>query len=132
MSDFNQRDQGNRPPLINAAIDNSVAVTKSLLEAGAHVNSQDSLGNSALHYAAQAYFPEIAAILIRNGATVDIQDQNGNTPLWRAIFNSRGRGELVTMLLKAGANKNLQNKHGKSPLELARSIGNYDVAQFLN
>ena len=61
---------------------------------------------------------------------VDVQDEHGNTPLFRAVFNSQGRGEVVVQLLKSEADRNLQNKHGVSPLGLAESIGNYDVASF--
>jgi ankyrin repeat protein len=61
------------------------------------------LGNSALHYAAQEYHCEMARLLLDSGASVDIQDKHGNTSLWRAVFNSRGRGDVISILLKAGA-----------------------------
>jgi uncharacterized protein len=101
-----------------------------LLEFGAQVDVQDESGNSALYYAAQGYFPELATMLISRGAAVDIQDQYGNTPLWRAVFNSAGRGELISILLKAGADRNHRNQRGKSPLELANTIANFNVTQF--
>lgn len=48
---------------------------------------------------------------------MDLQDRHGNEPLWTAVFNSRGYGELITLLLAHGA-------------ELARLIANYPAAQF--
>lgn len=131
-TDPNQRDKEGRSPLIHAAIDNKLEMARLLLQTGAQVNAQDGLGNSALHYAAQEYNPEMATLLIGNNASVDIQDKHGNTPLWRAVFNSRGRGDLVTILLKAGADKNHRNKNGKSPLDLAKTIANYNIAEFFN
>ena len=130
-ADPNERDSDGRTALIQAAIDNRLEVAELLLDAGAEVDAQDKLGNSALHYAAQDFHVEIASLLIGKGAALDIEDIHGNTPLWRAVFNSRGRGELITALVRAGADKCHRNKRGKTPLDLAKTIANYDVAQFL-
>jgi ankyrin repeat protein len=62
---------------------------------------------------------------------VDAQDIHGNTPLSRAVFDSKGRGQVIKLLLSSGANKDLKNKHGISPEDLAKSIGNYDVSKLL-
>jgi ankyrin repeat protein len=131
-SDTNQVDSDGRTPLIQAAIDNRLEVAKLLLESGANVNAQDALGNSALHYAAQEYHCEMAMLLLGNGASVDMQDKHGNTPLWRAVFNSRGRGEVIAILLKAGADKSHRNRTGKTPLELTKTIANYNIAGFFD
>ena len=73
----------------------------------------------------------MAALLIAHGAMVDAEDQIGNTPLWRATFDSRGRGELTSILLGASADRNHLNRMCKTPLDLAKLIANYDVMQFL-
>ena len=62
---------------------------------------------------------------------MDAPDVNGNTPLSNAVFDSRGRDQMIKLLLSFGANKTLKNKHGVSPEDLAKSIGNYDVSKFL-
>jgi ankyrin repeat protein len=125
------RDGDGRTPLIHAAIDNRLEVANELLDSGVQVDAQDQLGNSALHYAAQGDHLEMARLLIdKGGANVDVVEIHGNTPLWRAVFNFRGRGELILALLKAGADQNRKNKHGKSPLDLADTIANYDIRQF--
>jgi ankyrin repeat protein len=127
----NERGRAGRTPLFHAATDNRLEAAKLLLAAGAQVDAQDEGGNSALHQAAQDYHPEMASLLIdKGGAKVDIEDDYGNTPLWRAVFNSENRGELITILLRAGADRNHRNKRGKSPLDLARTIANYDAMQF--
>jgi ankyrin repeat protein len=69
--------------------------------------------------------------LLAHGAVVDIQDAHGNTPLWRAVFESKNRGEVIEILLASGADKNLKNNYGISPLDLAGTIANYDAMQFL-
>ena len=70
-------------------------------------------------------------ILLRAGAMVDAQDTRGNTPLWRAVFESRGRGDTIQALLAAGANPDLPNQSGVTPGQLAERIANLDVAQFI-
>jgi ankyrin repeat protein len=62
---------------------------------------------------------------------VDAQDTWGNTPLWRAVFESRGRGDTIQALLAAGAKPDLPNQSGVTPRQLAERIGNFDVAQFM-
>ena len=131
-ADPNERDGDGRTSLIHAAIDNKLDAARLLLERGADVNAQDGLGYSALHYAGQNYFPKMAALLIDRGAKVDVEDIYGNTPLRRATFESKGRGELISLLLKAGADRNHRNKHGKTPMDLAKLIANYNIAQFFN
>lgn len=57
-------------------------------------------------------------------------DEHGNTPLFRAVFASQGRGELIALLLGAGADPDMVNQHGTSARELAERIGNFDVKQY--
>lgn len=64
-------------------------------------------------------------------AEVDLKDNYGNTPLSRAVFNSQGRGGIVKLLIKYNADINLKNKSGISPLDLANSIANYNVKQYM-
>jgi uncharacterized protein len=101
-----------------------------LIAGGANVNAQDTHGWSALHFAAQSLSVACVQSLLAAGAIVDIQDHFGNTPLFRAVFASRGDGSLIKLLLSAGANPNLHNRNGVSPESLARTIANYDVAQY--
>jgi ankyrin repeat protein len=130
-ADPNERDEDGRTPLFHAATDNRLEAAKLLLEAGAQADAQDESGNAALHQAAQDYHPEMASLLIDQGrAKVDIEDDYGNTPLWRATFNARNRGEVIAILLRAGADRNHRNKRGKTPLDVAKTIANYDAMQF--
>jgi ankyrin repeat protein len=74
----------------------------------------------------------VVKLLLKAGAAVDPRDSYGNTPLWRAVFQSEGDGEVIQLLRKAGADPYIENKHGNSPLKLARTIDNYDVRQFFS
>jgi ankyrin repeat protein len=73
-----------------------------------------------------------AVSLLERGASVDSRDAHGNTPLWRAVFESKNRGEVIKLLLAFGADRDLKNDHGISPLDLARTIANYDATQFFS
>lgn len=94
------------------------------------LDQQDPNGWTALHFAAQAYAMDKAELLVQAGATVDRSDAYGNTPLWRAVFEARGRGDMLRLLLTHGANPLHQNHSGISPLQLADTIANYDIKQF--
>jgi hypothetical protein len=59
-----------------------------------------------------------------------LTDTLGNGVLFRAVFASRGNGEIIRMLRAAGADACARNSSGVSPLSLARTIANYNVAQF--
>lgn len=69
-------------------------------------------------------------MLLSHGASVDQENRYGNTPLWTAVFNSQGRGDVIALLRAHGADPHRPNAHGRTPLDLARTIANYDVAQF--
>ena len=87
-------------------------------------------GWTPLHFAAQGYAVEAATKLLAAGAMVDVQDRYSNTPLWRAVFESRNRGELIQLLLAHGADATRKNHSGISPRELAHTIANVEVKQF--
>jgi ankyrin repeat protein len=88
------------------------------------------LGFTPLHFAAQEHAARVAEVLLEEGAEVDAPNVYGNTPLFVAVFNSRGRGTLIELLRAHGADPHHVNDAGQTPVGLARLIGNYDVARF--
>jgi len=54
---------------------------KMFVQAGADVNVQNDLGNTALHYAAQTGANRIVEFLVSKGAQVDIYNYTGQTPV---------------------------------------------------
>jgi uncharacterized protein len=129
--DLEERDRDGRTLLANATLSNDIESVAILLQAGANPNSPDTNGFTALHHAAQRYFAPIVKLLISNGAAIDAVDSFGNTSLFRAIFESRGRREVIDLLLTAGANQHQINNSGVTPRELAKSISNFDVFSLL-
>jgi ankyrin repeat protein len=88
------------------------------------------MGMAPLHLAAQEYAAHAARLLLEAGASVDLVDEHGDSPLFVATFNSRGRGDLIVLLREYGADPDLVNRHGQTPRGLAERIANYNVAQF--
>jgi uncharacterized protein len=123
-------DSYGRSLLHHAASDGNLSSVVDLVAGGADVNLRDKEGWGPLHFAVQAGAVDVLLHLVANGAVVDLQDRFGNTPLARATFNSRGDGTVIQALRRAGADPLKQNHSGVSPLSLARSIANYNVAQF--
>jgi hypothetical protein len=54
--------------------------------------------------------------LVKEGANVNIQNNDGNTPLHYALWY---QPSIVEFLVQHGANVNIQNKYGNIPLHLA-------------
>jgi ankyrin repeat protein len=123
-------DQAGRMPLHSAALENDIVRVNELLAHGADPNSADADDFTPLHFASQQGALEAARILLNNGAAVDPTNVHGNTPLWMAVFSSKGKGELIQLLRSKGADPFHRNRAGKTPVGLARQIANYDVARF--
>ncbi|MFJ5120884.1 ankyrin repeat domain-containing protein [Kitasatospora sp. NPDC088548] len=113
--------------LRQAALRGNVSEIEMLLGSGVDVNAGDSNGFTALHLAAQECQVNAARALLDGGALVDQKNRFGNTPLFVAVFNSRGRSEMIELLRSRGSDPHAENNSGQTPLGLARLIANYDV-----
>jgi ankyrin repeat protein len=127
---LNYKDIDNRTILFHAVIGGATNVVPFILNIGPDIDIKDKKGWSPIHYAVQNYYPSIVEILLNAGADIEIKDYYGNTPLWRAVFASQGKGEVIKLLISKGANPNNENESGVSPFGLAKKIANYDIAQF--
>jgi len=62
------------------------------LEAGLDINATNTLGQTALHGAAMQGFDQVVAFLAERGATLDVKDKRGFTPLDTAMGLAGGFG----------------------------------------
>ena len=100
---------------LNAVNEGSIDKLREALKLGANLNSKGRQGGeSALHFASQREYIEIIKILIDRGINVDIQDDDGNTPLMNAVLLNRI--DAVKLLLEFNANVEVQNVEGDTAL----------------
>ncbi len=116
------RAEGGWPPLVFASRGDrggDVAKVRSLLADGADVDVRNAKRQTALHCAAKAGFVEIVEVLLEAGATVDSEDNAGETPLATAIASTvKDKGALasvVRLLVSAGADPDRSLDKGGSP-----------------
>lgn len=125
-------DADNRSAIFHAILVDSIEVVSLLLKNVPDLNIKDFRGWYPLHYAVQNNLLKVVGLLVKQGAILEAKDDYGNTPLWRAVFASEGRGEVIKLLLSNGADPNNANSSGITPYKLAHTISNYDVKQFFD
>lgn len=133
-AEANLRDEDGRTPLMHAVLadDADPAVVALLLDRGTDVNAADAGQRwTALHFAARDGNEQLVRLLLAAGADVDAVDVFGNTPLWRAVWNTGIGPAPMTVLLHHGADPGHENRSGNSPLDLARESGEKDVLALL-
>lgn len=103
-------------------------VLKMIQENPEIVNSKGELGFSALHNAMCDEQFETVELIIRNGANVNIQNDDGIAPLHLACYVKNAE-----LLLEGGADINLRDFYGSTPLHSFAENGDesYYVAKFL-
>ncbi|XP_033097907.1 E3 ubiquitin-protein ligase MIB2-like [Anneissia japonica] len=111
-------------------------------------NIQDGRGSTPLHCAVGKGHNQVIELLVKGGANMDVQDNDGDTSLHLSMMTSEltslppellllgalaGAGlggtsrkgvAIACFLVVNGANLNIRNKRGKTPLDLA---GNQEV-----
>ncbi|XP_073331826.1 CARD- and ANK-domain containing inflammasome adapter protein [Pagrus major] len=97
------------------ATDGEAALLEELLE-NTDINTVTS-SNETLHVAAEHGHLSIIELLIRKGATLDLQDNKSHTALH--IAASRGHTQIVSALIQAGAPIYTLDLQGKTPVHLA-------------
>jgi len=85
----------------------SYNTVKSLLDGKANVNTQDTGGNAALHYAARFKDQSLLTLLFGYNPYIDIPNKKGHTPLLIA-FHGKNE-ESAALLLQKGASSQLES-----------------------
>ncbi|KZN34370.1 hypothetical protein N480_22465 [Pseudoalteromonas luteoviolacea S2607] len=128
--DVNIKDSDGRTALIHAVLDSepNIEIVKLLLRLGANVDHQDDCQHwSALHFSARDNHVDIVLVLLKSGASIDLLDAFGNTPLWRAVMSYSGNSAVIEALLSYSANPGKENNIGVSPRILAETMGKNEL-----
>ena len=109
--DISISSQNDLKPLLKMALEGNFENVEELIKLGANVNSTDQFGNTALHLTSDF---EIAKILVKHGALINISNLQNETPMTSAI--DKGVIPIVTMLLNhraevTGITKNTKYLH---------------------
>ena len=97
------RDGRGNTALMVAALKDRTQLVKSLIDRGADPNERNNDGATALHAPGNM---EIVSTLLSAGVLVDAKDNDGVSPLWKAIVEYRHTA-FVRALLEAGADPNV-------------------------
>ncbi|EQC31283.1 hypothetical protein, variant [Saprolegnia diclina VS20] len=123
-----------RNALFCAVETNRVEIAKHLLALGTNPNTQLSTTGETVLMAAVRHEPTLVEPLLERGASVDLPDHDGVTPILAACASSTTPSNVVAVLGKRGCNLNAQAAtfhDGKSPLMLALSHAREDVVELL-
>jgi ankyrin repeat protein len=135
-ADINLRDKNGYTALHMAVATTDDKILLRLLQFdGIDVDVGNDDKNRPLHYFCQKFKSPNCSdpfqIFIEKGCNVNAQNNNGETPLHKAIFNNSVRLLMVDLLLKNGADVNLLNSMGESPLHYAVRLGRDDLVSVL-
>ncbi|KAJ3123096.1 hypothetical protein HK098_002219 [Nowakowskiella sp. JEL0407] len=108
--DLNMQNNEGQTPMYLAAVHNSWEVVNMLINAGADVNKLTNSNSSLLHFVRD---PALFLKLIPLAKSLDVQDEEGYTPLLRAVSEN---SKIAEILLENGANVNLSNNDGENAL----------------
>ena len=104
----------------------NLAAAKLLLELGAvDVNAVDTLGNSALHYAAFMRRDSIVQLLVDHGARLEVANLYGETPLFLAevVIQFAGGGRTETGPTSTGTLlRNTRREAGQAGVHAAAAL----------
>lgn len=119
-----------------------------LIKANVDINVRDKFGNMPLHIAINPTISKLSngrlkiqkltnghlkvvELLIKNGALIDAIDNNGNTPLDRALFEDASK-EMVELLLKNGADVKRKKSYNRTYLFNATNGQKYRNTDFID
>ena len=116
--------------LFDAARSRNLAVVRSLLDAGADVNTATKRRETVLGVAAMQGSEDIVNLLLERGAEVNVRDERGYSPLMYAAYSEAMPAGIVRTLLAKGADTSITGE-GETAQSLASKRGDNEVARLL-
>lgn len=133
--DINTKDKNGYTALHQAVQSDDRILIRILSWEGIDVDVENADKNRPLHYFCQKFkspnCSEPFQLFVEKGCNVNAQNNNGETPLHKAIFNNSVRLLMVDLLLKSGADVNVLNSLGEGALHYAVRLGRDDLVSVL-
>lgn len=107
---------------------NNLPITLALLEKGVNIEAVANDGKRPIHLAVLS-LGDVYKNLVKAGAELNVQDNEGNTPLLIALEN--GKEKAARYLIKSGADYTVQNSSGDTAMSLAAAKGFSDVMELM-
>jgi ankyrin repeat protein len=123
---LNQQDDLGMTPLNHACEKGLKDIFYALLNMSADINLGDVDNSAPIHLAAKFGHIEMVEELLNRGVDIDIQDNNGVTPL---LFSSYQQPEVTKYLINRGADVNISNNVGFTLLFHSVIGGNNELLQ---
>lgn len=102
--------------IYEAVAKGDTAVVLQYLSSGKDIDAPDNINNNTPLMIAVLYDRyDVADILIKHGADMNILNKEGSTALHMAAFFCRK--EIVQLLVNGGADKSIKNKAGATPIQ---------------
>lgn len=99
---------------------NNGDIIKELLSHGASVKVFNKRGETPLHVALMKEKTlEIIQDILKYGADINVADADGNTAIFKVLYNPHDNFEIIKELLRYGASTKISNKFGRTPLYVA-------------
>ena len=158
--DPSEDDRG-ETPLMKAAVNGDISMTKLLLEHGADINATDERGETALLTATHLGYTDLSIYLVNRGANLKLASKKGYTPLLVAadqghfnllkyfiskggsVFDKTSDGftsvmaaakyfpEIMEFLIQQGVDPNAKTTYGGTALMAAAKTGNPKSVEIL-
>jgi ankyrin repeat protein len=125
-ADLELVDPQGHTPLLKALVARNTIIAEYLFKQGAKLDP-----NTALHETARlgSADRDVIGFLLRQGASLDNTDAEGNTPLHSAILNDQR--VVAKYLINRGASLDIRNRAGLTPLAMAMARENRDIERIL-
>ncbi|XP_062711316.1 uncharacterized protein LOC115254290 [Aedes albopictus] len=132
--DINAQDNNGNTSLLLAAKFRKWEMVKILIDKdyknSANYKIANNNGLTLIHLAAEKGNKKIVQMLIDDyAADVNVQDNDGNTPLLLAAHNCKW--EMVKMLIDKAADYKIANKVGQTPMHVVAIYGNMEIMKIL-
>ena len=120
-----------RTPLMLAAARGHSDILLCLINHGADLNKTkfNVHKRTALHYAIEYGHLKVVELLLSKGAGIDVEDEDGHTPLMLAAL--RGHSDILLCLINQGDDLNKTNRRKRTALHYASESGNLEVVELL-